>query len=267
MTLHRIAWVTDIHLNFLSDERICEFARQIAAHGPDSLLVTGDISEAPSLREHLELLADTLGPRPIYFVLGNHDFYRGSLEAVRRTAEAITKEHDRLRWLPTAGPIPLSDRTVLLGCDGWGDARCGDYWNSDVYLNDFRLIEELRGLTTDLLAERLNAEGDRWGDWVRTHLPPALDRFDRVLFATHVPPFEGACWHEGRISDSNWLPHFTCKAVGDALLDCAAAQPGKKITVLCGHTHGSGEMASGNLEVWTGGAHYGAPHLQRVLEV
>ena len=48
----------------------------------------------------------------------------------------------------------------------------------------------------------------------------------------------------------------------------AAAQPGKKITVLCGHTHGGGQMrARENLEVWTGGALYGAPHLQRVLEL
>src|SRR5687768_6178625 len=107
MNLHRLAWVTDIHLNFVSDDRIRAFAAQIAAHRPDSLLITGDISEAPSLREHLELLSDALGPRPICFVLGNHDFYRGSLEAVRRTAEAITREHDHLRWLPSAGEVPL----------------------------------------------------------------------------------------------------------------------------------------------------------------
>ena len=38
--------------------------------------------------------------------------------------------------------------------------------------------------------------------------------------------------------------------------------------VLCGHTHGSGEAPIlSNLRVLTGGAVYGKPGVQRVLEV
>jgi hypothetical protein len=40
------------------------------------------------------------------------------------------------------------------------------------------------------------------------------------------------------------------------------------MTVLCGHTHSSGEaQILPNLRVLTGGAVYGKPALQRVLEV
>jgi predicted MPP superfamily phosphohydrolase len=42
----------------------------------------------------------------------------------------------------------------------------------------------------------------------------------------------------------------------------------RKVTVLCGHTHGAGfAQVLPNLEVWTGGVQYGAPALQRVFEV
>jgi 3',5'-cyclic-AMP phosphodiesterase len=44
--------------------------------------------------------------------------------------------------------------------------------------------------------------------------------------------------------------------------------PGRKMTVLCGHTHGSGEAKIlPNLNVLTGGAEYGTPVVQRILEI
>jgi hypothetical protein len=43
---------------------------------------------------------------------------------------------------------------------------------------------------------------------------------------------------------------------------------GKQMTVICGHTHGAGEaQILPNLRVLTGGAEYGNPVKQRVLEV
>jgi Icc protein len=44
--------------------------------------------------------------------------------------------------------------------------------------------------------------------------------------------------------------------------------PERKMTVLCGHTHSSGvARILDNLVVLTGGAQYGKPALQQVLEV
>jgi hypothetical protein len=116
---------------------------------------------------------------------------------------------------------------------------------------------------------KLHALGDEAADHFRAVLPEALSRFRHVVVLTHVPPFRESCWHEGRISDDNWLPFFfACKAVGDTLRDAMAAAPNGQMTVLYGHTHGSGEAEIlPNLRVLTVGAVYGKPCVQRVLEV
>ena len=30
-----------------------------------------------------------------------------------------------------------------------------------------------------------------------------------------------AAWHQGQLSDDDWIPWFTCRAVGDVILRCA----------------------------------------------
>ena len=88
------------------------------------------------------------------------------------------------------------------------------------------------------------------------------------IVLTHVPPFRESCWHQGRISDDDWLPYFTCRAVGDALLEIMQARPDRDLTVLCGHTHGEGQAEIlPNLRVWTGGADYGKPRVERILVI
>jgi hypothetical protein len=52
------------------------------------------------------------------------------------------------------------------------------------------------------------------------------------------------------------------------LLEIADRHPGRQITVLCGHTHGRGQVKPrDNLLVLTGGAVYGEPEVQRVFEL
>jgi hypothetical protein len=47
-----------------------------------------------------------------------------------------------------------------------------------------------------------------------------------------------------------------------------AAHPTRQATVLCGHTHGRGEVQMlDNLTVLTGGADYGKPEVQRIFEI
>lgn len=263
----RLAWVTDIHLNFLRAERLARFQDALAAASPDAVLVGGDIGEADDVEAHLAALAERLA-RPVYFVLGNHDFYRGSIREVRERAARLTRESRWLRWLPEAGVVPLGEDTALLGVDGWGDGRLGDYERSPVLLNDFRLIEELAGLGRPELLKRLHALGDESAELLRRHLPAALERYRKLVVLTHVPPFREACWHEGQISNDDWLPFFTCAAVGACLREAMAARPEREMLVLCGHTHGAGvARVLPNLEVRTGGAEYGAPVLQEVIEV
>ena len=58
----------------------------------DALVVTGDIAESPTLSSALTSLA-TLTERPVYFVLGNHDFYRGTVVDTRRQVGDVASEN------------------------------------------------------------------------------------------------------------------------------------------------------------------------------
>lgn len=263
----RLVWATDVHLNFLADADVAAFCATLAEAAPDALLFTGDIAEAPSLARLLERVAGAL-QRPLYFVLGNHDFYRGSIAEVRALAADLSADSPFLRWLPSAGVVPLGPGTALVGHDGWADGRLGNYARSPVQLNDFRLIEELTWLDQATRLRRLQQLGDEAAAALQGVLLPALEAFPTVIVATHIPPFKEACWHEGQISNDDWLPFFTCKAVGDVLLDAARRHPARRLEVLCGHTHGEGvAQLAPNLIVRTGAAEYGSPAIAGILDL
>jgi hypothetical protein len=96
----KLAWLTDIHLNFLDHNEVEGFIRTVAEMPCDGILLSGDIGEAPNLVSLLNKLSIAFAG-PIYFVLGNHDFYRGSIAGVR---ESI-KEPARPRFKP---PLPAA---------------------------------------------------------------------------------------------------------------------------------------------------------------
>ena len=157
----RVAWCTDVHLDFVDQRGFEAFAQAIDATKCDALLVGGDISTARDLRGHLG-----------------------------RRANRESR-----------------------------DAR---------------------------LPQRLS--------------------LDRRAVDDSVPPFVEACWHEGKISDADWQPYFTCRATGNILKSFAIQHPRIQITVLCGHTHGSGTaQLSPNLRALTAGADYGRPRIERMF--
>lgn len=253
----KIAWASDVHFDFVDEDQVLAWCAEILASGAECLLLGGDIATAADLPQWLTLVADFLAPLPLYFVLGNHDYYRGSIAEVQAAAPSWPGT-----WLPAAGPISLEPGLKLAGQGGWGDARVGDFLNSHVVLNDYRLIAELAQACFDRgrLLPLLRAEGAREAASLAPHLESALSSSPRVLVLTHVPPFREACWHEGRVSDDDWAPGFVCGAVGELLLAAAARHPAVELTVLCGHTHSPGwARLAPNLVVHTLGATYGAP--------
>lgn len=257
----RLAWATDIHLNFLSAEQIRTFGEEVANLEPDWFVVSGDIAEAPSLVSLIEACASAAG-RPMCFVLGNHDFYSGAVEPVRARASAM--EPTKGIWLPSVPPVRLDADTVMVGADGWGDARLGDPWGTRVRLNDFLAIEDLLSPDYQELLLKLRAHGDAEARTSERVLGEALaTNARRIVFVTHVPPFRSACWHEGAVSNDEWLPFFTCDAVGKVLERTARQNPERDFLVLCGHTHSGGVLqVADNLEVRTGDAEYGAPRVE-----
>ena len=99
-------------------------------------------------------------------------------------------------------------------------------------------------------------------------LEEAASRYEHVVAVTHVPPYKEAAWYQGKTSSDDFLPYFACKAVGDVLTKVMKEHPQSRLTVLCGHTHGGGEIqVLDNLRVLTGEARYGQPAIQRILEI
>ena len=50
----RVAWVSDLHLNFCGEEDLDVFLEFLAAGKPEALLVGGDTGEAPSIVAYLQ---------------------------------------------------------------------------------------------------------------------------------------------------------------------------------------------------------------------
>jgi len=262
----RFIWATDLHLDTATRTEFDRFCSELRRAAPGPLLLGGDTAEAPRLERSLRVLADRL-ERTIYFVLGNHDYYGSSVRAVRDQIDRL--RHPGLHWLEGAAPAALGDGVALVGHGCWGDAREGDFDRSGVILSDYLAIEELarrfdpgtfRGSLGGQTALRtvLRELGDDAAATLRRSLEGLAETTRHVVVLTHVPPFRESCWHEGRISERDWLPGFTCRAVGDLLAAQARANPDRAFTVLCGHTHSPGfARILPNLAVHTGAGEYG----------
>ncbi|MBI4027136.1 MAG: metallophosphoesterase [Verrucomicrobia bacterium] len=261
-------WLTDLHLDFVDEETWERLIADCRRHDPECILLTGDIATSRDARSWLRRLSDTF-PRPIYFVLGNHDYYQSSILETEQMMDVLCENRaDRLHRLD-GRVIRLTPTMGLVGCGGWGDGRAGAGVNSNVDLSDFEVIEDLsRSRDKAALFKTLARLGDRAADLLKPVLKQALAEFPHVIVLTHVPPFMQAAWHQGRPSDSDFAPHFTCIATGQVLLDAARRHRNKRITVFCGHTHSPGfHTPIANLEVHTGGADYGRPCVNGLIQL
>lgn len=266
--------MTDVHLNFLDDTRVVEFARatkQFAEiNGAESILITGDISESPTLFKHLTMLRDESG-LSIRYVLGNHDYWKSGVKSLR---DRIVSEfaRDDILWLGNSAPINLTDETILIGADGWYDALNGDWTLARFIMNDWHQIEEYEGVM-HMYDVNMGAVSRVSRDLATQSVSAIKDKLDvviesgkkRVVLLTHFPPFVNASRYQGKQSDPAYVPWYTSKLMGDALKEVCGNNPDIDITVLCGHTHGKFRLdVAPNLRCFVGDAEYGSPSFELV---
>jgi len=266
-----LAWLTDIHLNFLESNARKKFYEEIVNTHCDAVLISGDIAETPSLADLLSEMANQI-KKSIYFVLGNHDYYRGTVDDVRKTIALLTKTHEKLFWLPASGIQLLTNNTILLGQDGWSDGRLGDYQNSKVSLNDSRMITDLfqkKILGNSQLLEKMQQLADTDAVALQNNLAQAISQHPKkIIILTHIPPFKEACSYNGKNSDESWLPFFSSKATGDVLMQVANNNPSIDFLVLCGHTHSENYYQPiANLIIKAGKAEYYRPVVQEIIMI
>ena len=252
-----VLWMTDPHLDHLAAADLNHWLEKVRNFSGDGLVITGDIAEFDTLPRFLRQVREQ--EVLTWFVLGNHDAYGGSIQATQRNTRADWSGDEYLHYLTFHQPIEYRAGCYLVGEDGWADGRAGDFLASEISLNDYRKIDELKDLEQHVRLERLKALGDLAATRLRRKLLDVVSRgARRVTVLTHVPPFEEACWYQGSNSVNAWTPHFTSTAVGTVLREIATLNAGIRFDVLCGHTHHEGEvMICQNLRVLTGRASYG----------
>ena len=257
-----ITWASDLHIDHLDSVARATLGERLRA-AASPLVVTGDVSVAPTLTADLEWLA-TGNAGPVFFVLGNHDHYGSSVAAVRDEMTALAERNPRCQWLPPAGVVSLQGGWALVGVDGWADGHHGDPLGTPVRLNDDRLIGELAAYPSRrerLAVKRALADAD--AQRLATLLDRASAISDSILVATHVPPFVEALPERGRLATKEWLPMLVCEATGVVLRAFAADHPHHSVVVLAGHTHVARDVRiTPNLRCVVAGARYGEPALR-----
>lgn len=268
----KLAWLTDIHMNFNVLAKRKDFYSSLKISSSDAYLISGDIADASSVEKILIEMSEEL-KAPIYFVLGNHDYYGSSVVLLREKIEKFCEKHSFLNWLPQCEIVHLTRNTALVGQDTWADGRYGNYGMSRVVLNDSRMIMELlqaNSLGKFPLLYKMQELADRDAESLEKSISKALENEDlaELLILVHVPPFAESSMHEGKRSDDNFMPFFSSKATGDVLLKTAQAHPNVNFLVLCGHTHSKSYFKPlVNLEVKAGESEYGKPKIQELIEV
>lgn len=273
----RLDWITDPHLDHLRGERaLLQFVKDLAARESDALLITGDIAESRTIDEFLGIISGAYR-RPVYFVLGNHDYYGDWMEhthaRVRNVCRAVPD--GILNWMPDVGFTMLSSDTAVVGHGGMYDGQEGrpglEMSMSDFYLPHGILdLAEALEYGTRHLFELLRELGSRCAQHVQLNVRRAVrEGARRVVVLTHVPPFLESSYFRGRPSEPRAAPFYVNRCLGDVMLALSSELPHVRLEVLAGHTHGARVYhAAENLVVRVGAARYARqPTWQKPIEV
>jgi len=233
----RYLWLTDTHLDKVFPWTLARFILHIIKEDPAGIFLTGDISNGLLTCWHLKLLARFI-KCPIYFVLGNHDYFFHSLDGMHAKIRKLCAEHSNLIWMTEAGIIKLNDEFALIGTDGWYSAENGN----PEYLRftfDWFMTEDFRRMPS------MNARIDKWramADWSALDIMGKLEGaiaqdYKNIIILTHQPPWIEATRDVGTILEKYWLPYNTNIRLGKVIERVMGAHKKKHATVLSGHCH------------------------------
>jgi len=267
-----IAFLSDIHMNFIKDDKIIALANQINKTKADLSVVTGDLSEYPELYSGLDVLKKHLD-KPLYFIHGNHDFYHASIADTKAKSLKYSLSNDKIKWIGDTNqqPIELSKTTCLIGVDGLYDGREGDFYHFPYFeMPDFRLIRDFKTLPIGRtnLKDKIMEVADIEIETLKSKIEQAVQQYNNIFCLMHSPPFAKTSKYENdQISPVYSLPFFSNKNMGEMLLDMKEKYPNHIITVLCGHTHYPAELQIDNLNVYVAGALYNEPEVYTTITI
>lgn len=267
----KLAFMSDLHLNFLSEELVINFARQVANANVDAIVISGDISEGQTIQHDLQVL-ESIIQRPIYFVCGNHDFYGDSIENMNKLLIQQQQKSSFLKYLPNMSYESLSPTTAIVGHNCWYDGFYGEPKQSSMFLNDWRLIKEFTEVDAFFNVNKRLEVCRKLAETGMRHIHNGIKAASRyakkIIVVSHFVPFPEAHYFRGRLGDKYSQPWYVSRMLGDLLVTAADTFPNIEFVSLCGHTHGECTLQKkNNLNVIVAGAEYTKPKVQCILNV
>lgn len=264
--LTKLCWISDLHLDQAGDFSRWSFLSQLSLSEAEGFVLTGDIAHSGQLEVRLRELAQAVAPRPMFFVLGNHDYYFSSMPKVTKIVASVCARERNLVHLGNGEIVLLGRSSALIGHQGWADGRSGWGDRTVVKSPDHEWIDDFRTVSNSARFGAMARLSDESAAYFRRLLPYCLRRFEAVLAATHVPPFLQAAIHAGSPCGPTHQPHFCNLALGRALWNLATGFSGR-LKVLCGHTHSGASIDFAGIEVRAAHAVRGCPEIQKVFSL
>lgn len=254
----KYVWITDTHFNvrensLIADLKLIENAMN--QESADGLILSGDISVASKLVSQLGTLEQAV-KKPIYFTLGNHDFWGTSYENVDKVMKDLTLMSPFLKYLPASEYLQLGTSTCVIGANTWYDAIIGRPNDSMFIMRDWLEMKDyINALEGDVIKSSIMTHEQKRKiiEVSRNLSRNAVDKIVsgikaakrnniiNMIIVSHIPPYRDVCMYNNKLSDELHLPWYTSKLLGDALSTAAAQLPECNFTVLCGHTHSYAE--------------------------
>lgn len=180
----RALWLTDLHVNRLDQEQYNQLLNRIKISDAEAIWLTGDIGDPPLNWTFLEDLFCIFN-KPIYFVLGNHDYYHQQVDATRQKARDFSQSYPNAYYLATEAGFVWEEQFIL-GVGGW--ANTGNIpikektWDSDA-------IDDLLRLNNFQLQTKLNELAESDAQTLLLKCAAGItDKIKKVTIFTHVPP-------------------------------------------------------------------------------
>ena len=263
--IHKLLWMSDLHLDQATPRTCRKLLHDLKIAEYDAAVITGDTAASESLAEHLEVLAHACA-RPLYVVLGNHDFFGSSIHATQSNVRTLCHRVSNLHHLQDHGVVWLNNHTVLIGHHGWADARSGWGAKTCVRSPDHWCIDDFRKLDQTARFDLMTELGGESARWIRQNLNTVLRKADSIIIATHFPAFRTSAHFNGIPCGPCHSPHYVNASLGGLLIGIARHNLRKRFTVLSGHTHSKvQEHILENLESRVAGTTRGYPQTQGIL--
>lgn len=258
--------MTDLHFDQADSKQVANFLRKLETSEYDLALVTGDISSSRNLPECLEMLAKACGEKPLYITLGNHDYYGSSISETLERTSRLCRQIPNLVHLSSEAAVDLDNQTFLIGGDGWADGQWRGHRTEDISSPDHYSIHDFRKLNKWARYRKMKLLGIKSTDAIRHRIKPKLRSAQKIIVASHVPPFRTSALYNGEPCDANHQPHFVHSTLGAMLIGMAEENPDKQFISLSGHTHSEcTDQIFTNLSSFVGGHIKYNPKIQEIL--